>query len=308
MRRRDFLTNLVSGATAVALGPLACGRGGSKLPPNEVSDMDASGRNAGDGKRMPVVFVGHGSPMNAVLDNAWSRGFGALRGEVPAPNAILAVSAHWFVDGTWLTGNERPRTIHDFGGFPQALYEIQYPAPGSPDLAARVRTMLGERQAGLSTDWGLDHGTWSVLKWMVPDADVPVIQLSIDRRLPAAGHLALGRSLAELREEGVLILASGNLTHNLRDAFGRMRSGDTETPGWAGRFDTDVAEAISQHDTRWLLDAWRETEIGRFSHPTPDHYLPILYAHGATEPGEPVRYPIDGFDLGSISMRAVVVG
>jgi 4,5-DOPA dioxygenase extradiol len=257
---------------------------------------------------MPVVFVGHGSPMNVVLDNVWSRGFAGLSGEVPEPAAILAVSAHWYVGGTYVTGNASPRTIHDFSGFPQALYEIQYPAPGHLDLAKRVRGLLREAHAALSADWGLDHGTWSVLKWMYPDARIPVIQLSIDRRLSPERHLEIGRSLAELREEGVLILGSGNVTHNLRDAFTRLRKGENATPDWARRFDAEIAKSLEQHDTARLLTAWRETDDGRRSHPTADHYLPLLYTHGATWADEPVRFPIEGFDIGSISMRAVVVG
>jgi 4,5-DOPA dioxygenase extradiol len=180
-------------------------------------------------KRMPVLFVGHGSPMNAIEDNAWSRGFRKLGELLPQPKAILSVSAHWYVPGTFLTGDERPRTIHDFGGFPRELYEQQYPAPGSVELAQRVSRLVG-RGASLRTDWGLDHGTWSVLKYLRPEADVPVVQLSIDGRLPPEGHLAIGRALTPLREEGVLILGSGNVTHNLRHAFASWQRGETETP------------------------------------------------------------------------------
>lgn len=258
--------------------------------------------------RMPVVFVGHGSPMNVIEDNQWSRGFTSLRDLVPAPSAILAISAHWFVDGTYLTGNVRPRTIHDFTGFPPALYEVTYPAPGKVDLAERVRDLLEPSRAALSTEWGLDHGTWSVLRWMFPDADIPVVQLSIDRRLDVAGHFELARSLAALREEGILILGSGNAVHNLRDAFGRMKSRSTETPDWARRYDDTVKQAITQHDTRALIDLWPDSENGRVAHPTPDHWLPLIYALAATDENDSVRFPIEGFDLGSISMRAALWG
>jgi len=260
------------------------------------------------GERMPVLFVGHGSPMNVVEDNRWSRGFAALREFVPKPRAIVAVSAHWFVDGTYLTGNASPETIHDFSGFPEALYEIEYPAPGDVGLARRVRELLGEERAELKTDWGLDHGTWSVLRWMFPEAEIPVIQLSIDRRLDVPRHHELGRSLAELRDEGVLILGSGNAVHNLRDAFRRMEMGSTETPEWARRFDEAVGRIVTEHDTPSLLSLWPDTEDGRTAHPTPDHWLPLIYAQAATDERDRVRFPMEGFDWGSISMRSVVFG
>jgi 4,5-DOPA dioxygenase extradiol len=256
--------------------------------------------------RMPVLFVGHGSPMNAIEDNEWSRGFSALASFVPAPLAILAVSAHWYVRGTFTTGDESPQTIHDFGGFPAPLYEVQYPAPGSPSLSRRVSALLGER-ASVSLEWGLDHGTWSVLRHLRPTADVPVVQLSLDVRLAPEEHVALGRALTPLREEGVLVMGSGNITHNLSDAFSRLDRGDLTTPGWATRFDRDVAVALQSHDVEFLAQA-PETEAGRLSHPTPDHYLPLLYAAGAADARDPVRFPITGFDLGSLSMRAVQFG
>lgn len=258
--------------------------------------------------RMPVLFVGHGSPMNAIEDNRWSRGFAALRGEVPHPKAILAISAHWFVGGTYLTGTPDPRTIHDFSGFPRALYEVDYPAPGKVDLAQRVRGLLGEDRASLSTDWGLDHGAWSVLKMMYPAADVPVIQLSINHHLGVRAHYELGRSLAELRQDGFLILGSGNAVHNLRDAFQRLQTGSTETPNWAKRFDDKLAEVLVQRDTAALLSAWPDTEDGRLAHPTPDHWLPLIYAYAATDDGDQVRFPMEGFDLGSLSMRNIAFG
>jgi 4,5-DOPA dioxygenase extradiol len=255
---------------------------------------------------MPVLFVGHGSPMNAIEDNEWSRGFSALASLVPAPLAILAVSAHWYVRGTFTTGDEEPRTVHDFGGFPEPLYEIRYPAPGSPTLALRVAALLGGH-ASVSLEWGLDHGTWSVLRHLRPAADVPVVQLSLDARLAPAAHLALGRTLAPLRDEGVLVMGSGNITHNLRDAFSRLHRGDSATPDWAARFDAHVARALAEHDADFLVRA-PETPDGRLSHPTLDHYLPLLYAAGAADAGDAVRFPISGFDLGSLSMRAVLFG
>lgn len=257
--------------------------------------------------RMPVLFVGHGTPMNAVEDNVWSRGFQALRAQIPEPKAILAVSAHWFTGATSLTSNPNPRTIHDFYGFPQALYEINYPAPGNVDLAQRVRTLIGEERSGLKDDWGLDHGTWSVLKWLYPEADIPVIQLSINQHLSPQSHYELGRSLEALRGEGVLIFASGNIVHNLRDAFTRLRSGNSSTPDWARQFDEDVAKALLQKDAQALVSLFPNTENGRLAHPTPDHWLPLLYAAGAASDSDQISFPLEGFDLGSISMRTVLM-
>lgn len=259
-------------------------------------------------QRMPVLFIGHGTPMNAIEDNRWSRGFAALAKDIPRPKAIIAISAHWYVNWTMLTSNPAPRTIHDFNGFPQSLYEINYPAPGNVDLAKRVRTLIGEERSLLSDDWGIDHGTWSVLKWMFPYADIPVIQLSINQNLSPSAHYELGRSLEELRHEGVLIFASGNIVHNLRDAFTRLRTADYGTPDWARQFDEDVAEALRQHDAPSLVELWPNTENGRRAHPTPDHWLPLLYAVGASNDQDTIAFPLEGFDLGSLSMRAVRFG
>lgn len=257
--------------------------------------------------RQPVLFVGHGSPMNAIEDNPWSRGFRALAEQLPKPEAILAISAHWYVPGSWVTGNERPPTIHDFGGFPPALYAMQYPAPGSLLLAERVVKLLGPERAALRHDWGLDHGTWTVLHYLLPEADVPVVQLSLDETLSPSEHLLLGPMLRELREEGVLILASGNITHNLRDAFTRLHTGNTETPEWSRQFDLEAKAALEQHDLPFLARLV-DSDMGRLSHPTIDHYLPLLYAAGAADDQDAVRFPIEGFDLGSLSMRAVRFG
>ena len=270
--------------------------------------MSKSRETRSERRRMPVIFAGHGSPMNAIEDNPWSRGFAALRNEVPHPKAILSISAHWFLDGTLLTANAAPETIHDFSGFPRALYEIDYPAPGKVDLAKRVRNLFGDERVSLNSDWGLDHGTWSVLRWMYPEADVPVIQLSIDRRMDVRGHFELARSLADLREEGVLIFTSGNIVHNLRDAFSRMRANNTQTPDWAQRFDETVKAMLTHRDTDALLTAWTDADDGRLAHPTPDHWLPLIYAYGATDGRDQAHFPNEGFDWGSISMRNVVLG
>lgn len=253
---------------------------------------------------MPAVFVGHGSPMNAIEDNAWSRAFRDLGALLPRPRAILAVSAHWFIRGSAVTANDDPPTIHDFGGFPQALYEMQYPARGEPGLARRVVDLLGPETASTSLEWGLDHGTWSVLHHVRPAADCPVVQLSLDARLSASRHAELGRALAPLRDEGILILGSGNIVHNLGDAFGRMRSGDLATPAWAAAYDGAVVEALARRDLAELARLIESAE-GRRAHPTPEHYLPLLYVAAVAGEDAPT-FPITGFDLGSLSMRSVL--
>jgi 4,5-DOPA dioxygenase extradiol len=264
-------------------------------------------RSVQERKRMPALFVGHGSPMNAIEDNVWSRGFRSLAALFPRPKAVLAISAHWFVPGSFTTGNQQPETIHDFGGFPPELYAQQYPAPGDPALAREVVALLGAQRASVRDDWGLDHGTWSVLHHLLPKADVPVVQLSVDERLDTAEHLALGRALRPLRDEGVLILASGNVTHNLRHAMMAARRGDLTTPSWAKGFDDGVIKAVEQRDHAWLGRAL-DSEIGQTAHPSPDHYLPLLYAAGAADVSDAIRSPITGFDLGSLSMRSIVWG
>ena len=265
---------------------------------------DRTGARAG---RMPVLFVGHGSPLNAIEDNVWSRALRGLAATLPAPRAILSVSAHWYVAGTFLTGDERPRTIHDFAGFPPELFAVRYPAPGDPALADRVVRLLGPGRAAVREDWGLDHGTWSVLRHLRPAADLPVVQLSVDFRAPAPVHLELGRALRPLRDDDVLVMGSGNVVHNLAHALTSQRRGDLATPDWAREFDAAVAHAASAHDDDALTRAL-EGEAGRRAHPTPDHYLPRLYVAGAADAAVPVTFPVTGFDLGSLSMRAVRMG
>jgi 4,5-DOPA dioxygenase extradiol len=255
-------------------------------------------------QRMPVVFLGHGSPMNAIDDNRWSQAWISLGLDLPIPSAILCVSAHWYVRGTFVTGNASPNTIYDFSGFPRKLYEVRYPARGDEALARRITTMLTLQAASVRDDWGLDHGTWSVLRRLRPMADVPVLQLSIDRGAPAAAHLAIGRALAPLRDQGVLVLGSGNITHNLSHA---LRWDGGEQPSWAVDFDRDIAQALEQHDEGFLIRAL-ETDAGRKSHPTAEHFLPLLYAMGAATQDDQASFPVQGFELGSLSMRSVRFG
>jgi len=291
MTRRELLNAIA----AVALTGTAC-RTRSE-PMQLTASTDTS-------PRQPVLFLGHGSPMNALETNRWSDGWRTLAGQLPRPRAILCISAHWYVGGTWVTGQAAPPTIHDFGGFPQALFEVHYPAKGDDTLARRISSLLADWQGAPRNDWGLDHGCWSVLVHLRPAADVPVLQLSIDRRLPPERHLAIGRALRPLRDEGVLILGSGNITHNLRHAFS---SDGVTTPDWAERFDRDAAQALGQHDAAWLSQALSRDD-GRLAHPTPDHYLPLLYAAGAADEGDAVQFLNTGFDYGSLSMRSVRFG
>ena len=255
---------------------------------------------------LPAIFFGHGNPMNALAENAYTAGWKSVGVETPRPRAILSISAHWFVPGTGVTVSTAPRTIHDFGGFPSELYQVQYPAPGDPDLARRVQTLLQPLPVQLDNSWGLDHGTWSVLRHVYPQADVPVVQISIDEGKPAAFHYDIGRRLAPLRDEGILIAGSGNLVHNLHAySWGRH----TPDPyDWALDFEDRARGLMLAGDTKPLVDYETLGCEALLSIPTPDHYLPLLYVLGAQQSGDPVTFPVEGVDGGSISMLSVQVG
>jgi 4,5-DOPA dioxygenase extradiol len=260
---------------------------------------------------MPVLFVGHGSPMNAIEDNDWRRAWQALGQDfgsrLPRPKLILCISAHWLTNGWWVTGMDKPRTIHDFGGFPQALFDQQYPAPGAPLLAKEIANAMQEPPVGVDMkEWGLDHGTWSVLKPMFPQADIPVIQLSMDYSRPPAEHLALGRQLKGLRDQGVLIVGSGNIVHNLRAT--RRDVAANQAYDWAVEFDGKIGTQIEKGDLGGLADFQKLGQVAQLAHPTYDHYLPLLYAAGAVDAKEAPRFFNTGFQSASISMRSVVWG
>lgn len=240
----------------------------------------------GGGERLPVLFLGHGSPMNGIEDNAFSREWRALGRALPKPKALLMVSAHWLTEGTSVTAMERPRTIHDFGGFPEELYRVQYPAPGSPALAAAVRDAIPDPRVGLDQAWGLDHGTWTVIRHIYPDADVPVLQLSIDYAKPPRWHYELGRKLAGLRRRGFLIAGSGNVVHNLRMiAFDKMDQ-DGYGYDWAHEMNAAFKKRILDGDHAGLIAYEKLGPAAKLAVPTPDHYYPMLYALGALEKGE----------------------
>jgi 4,5-DOPA dioxygenase extradiol len=253
---------------------------------------------------MPAIFFGHGSPMNTLERNrftdAW-RQLGALAGR---PKAILAISAHWYTRGTAVTAMAQPKTIHDFYGFPQELFDVQYPAPGDPHLAARVRDLLAPISVALDHSWGLDHGTWSVLKHAFPNADIPVVQLAIDATQPAAFHHAIGGHLAALRDEGVLVVGSGNVVHNLR----LIGWGGGPPYDWATRFNNYVREALSTRQYERLVDYAQAGADASLAVPTPEHYLPLLYVLGARDEGEPLEIAIDGIEIRSIGMMTLCLG
>ena len=255
---------------------------------------------------LPAIFLGHGNPMNALMRNAYTEAWRTIGDETPRPRAVLAVSAHWFVPGTGVTVSTSPRTIHDFGGFPQELFQVQYPAPGDPELARRVQELLAPVPVALDPSWGLDHGTWSVLTHVYPKADVPVVQLSIDASKPAAFHFEVGKKLAVLRDEGVLIVGSGNLVHNLRAyAWG----GQAQDPyDWVVRFETEARGLLASGDMKSLVDYGRLGRDAALAIPTPDHYLPLLYVAGTRQTDDAITFPVEGVDGGSISMLAVRVG
>lgn len=256
-------------------------------------------------KKMPVVFVGHGSPMHALHDNAYTRALGRLGREIGRPEAVVSVSAHWLTEGTWATHMPQPRTIHDFGGFPEELFAVEYPAPGSPRTAELLRETIAEPAVRLDdASWGLDHGTWAVLRHMYPKADVPVVQLSIDIERPGEHHLALGRKLAALRERGILIVASGNVVHNL----GMIKwSAHPEPYAWNVEFDAFVKRKTEEGDAGALAGDPRGMPGGALSVPTPDHWYPYLYALGAAA-ADKVRWEYEGLENASISMRCASFG
>jgi 4,5-DOPA dioxygenase extradiol len=256
--------------------------------------------------RMPACFIGHGNPMNAMLSNDYTTAWAALGSALPRPRAILAISAHWYVPGTSVTAMRIPRTIHDFGGFPPELYQIMYPAPGDPVFARRVQTLLAPISVSLDEEWGLDHGTWSVLCHLFPEANVPVVQLSIDETKPPQFHYEIGKRLAPLRDEGILILGSGNLVHNLHAyAWGQH----PVTPfDWAVRFETQVRQCLLTGNDTLLVDYETLGRDAMLSVPTPEHYLPLLYVTALRRKGEQLHFPVEGMDGGSISMLAVQIG
>ncbi len=265
-------------------------------------------------ERMPVLFLGHGSPMNAIGDNEYLRSWQALGKDfgtkMPRPQLILCISAHWLTEGWWVTAMDKPKTIHDFGGFPQELFDQQYPAPGDPAAARAISQIVrqrGSQPLGLDVnEWGLDHGTWAVLKPMFPEADIPVLQLSMDYSRAPEEHYALAKQLKVLRDRGVLIVGSGNIVHNLR----QMQRGATGNQAfdWALEFDQTIGGYMQQGNLDALQNFLKLGQVAKMAQPTHEHYLPLLYAAGAVDSGEPIRFFNTSYQLGSIAMRSAIWG
>lgn len=287
--RRQLFLGLLSGLAATVLG--------RKLMTDNTKMK----------KKMPAIFLGHGSPMNAIEENEFTRSLSKLgknlREKYSRPRAILMISAHWETDGTWVTGMDHPKTIYDFYGFPKELYEIQYKANGNSDLADEIsRKIKVPRISVDEMNWGFDHGTWSVLKHVFPEADIPVIQLSIDRSKSYEYHYELGKKIQFLREDGVMIMGSGNIVHNLRQMSGQKRYSGHD---WAIEFDEWVKEKIIKRESQPLIYDALKTKAGQLSIPTSEHYLPLLYVLGASDETDKVAFDYEGLEYGSLSMRSI---
>lgn len=259
--------------------------------------------------KMPVLFLGHGSPMNAIEENQFVQGFRQVGKEIPRPNAILCISAHWETNGTWVTAMEKPQTIHDFGGFPQALFDQQYPAPGSPELAKETKELIKSTQVGLDDhEWGLDHGAWTVIKHLYPNADVPIIQLSLDVRRTPQQHYDLAKEIAALRKKGVLIVGSGNMVHNLGMAAWDKLNVDNYGYDWAIEANTKFKQFIADGDHKRLINYTAEGRPFQLSIPTPEHFLPLLYTLALKEEKDEISFFNDKAVGGSLTMTSVKIG
>jgi 4,5-DOPA dioxygenase extradiol len=274
---------------------------------NTLNDLHTISQSFPNTSKMPIFFFGHGSPMNAIEENQFVQGFRSSVAALQKPNAILCISAHWYTKGTKVTAMKQPQTIHDFGGFPKELFAVQYPAPGSPELAQQTKELLLTNQVELDETWGLDHGTWSVVKHLYPNADVPVIQLSIDYTQPAEYHYRLANQLQSLRSKGVLIIGSGNIVHNLR--LVDFQNMDKENYGydWALEARDTINGYLLHGDYQPLLDFDRQGKAFDLAIPTPDHYLPLLYILGLQQKGETLSLFNDKMVAGSLSMTSIKI-
>ncbi len=272
---------------------------------NTLSALNALGNALPPSERMPVLFVGHGSPMNAIEDNFYSRSWQAMGKTLPRPKAILSISAHWLTNVTKVTAMKQPKTIHDFGGFPKKLFDAEYPAPGSPEMANFTKELVTHSHIQSDESWGLDHGTWSVLLPMYPAADIPVYQLSIVYEQPPAYHYEIGKQLNKLRDKGVLIIGSGNLVHNL----GMIDwSGGNKVYDWAKEFDTRFADWIMKGDHKSIMDYQKILgKTADMAHPSNDHLLPLFYILGLQQKNDKISFFNDKMDMGSISMRSIML-
>lgn len=260
-----------------------------------------------DTERMPLLFLGHGSPMNAIEENEFVRGFRDIAKRIPKPNAILCISAHWFIKGTKLTSMEMPKTIHDFYGFPQELYEVQYPAKGSPILANKVKNLLKPNLVELDYDWGIDHGAWSVIKHLYPNADIPVVQLSIDYTKPASFHFEMAKKLSELRNKGVLIIGSGNIIHNLRLVDYGNFDKDNYGYDWAIEAKETINGFLLEGNYESIINYEKQSKSIQLAIPSSDHYLPLIYILALKQKEENITLFNDKLVGGSLSMTSLII-
>lgn len=274
---------------------------------NTLNDLHTISQTFSNTDKMPVLFLGHGSPMNAIEENEFVAGFRNLAKTLPQPNAILCISAHWYTKGTKVTAMEMPKTIHDFGGFPQALFDVQYPAKGSPELAIETKRILSPVEIELDETWGLDHGAWSVIKHLYPEANVPVIQLSIDYTKSGQYHFELAQKLQSLRHKGVLIIGSGNIVHNLRLIDFHNYDKDNYGFDWAIEARQTINDYLLDGNFQPLINFEKMDLAMQLAIPTPDHYLPLLYTLGLKEKSEELSLFNDKLMAGSLSMTSVKI-
>lgn len=292
MNRKNFITLLSGGIAMASIQPF----------------YDWTKGLGEEEEKMPVLFIGHGSPMNAIEDNIFSKRWQQMGKEIPTPKAVVVVSAHWLTKGTMVTAMPNPKTIHDFGGFPQALFDVQYPAPGSPELATEIQKLITNPAVELDHDWGLDHGTWSVVKHMYPDADIPVLQLSIDYYKPAAYHYELAKQLLALRKKGVLIIGSGNMVHNLRMVAWDKLNEPEYGFDWALEMNDIFKNKISNGFHKELIQYEKLHKSATLAIPTPDHYYPLLYILALQTDNDKVEFFNDKTVGGSLTMTSVKIG
>ena len=273
-----------------------------------INDLDKIASSFSTTEKMPVLFLGHGSPMNAIEENQFVTGFRNLAQNLPKPNAILCVSAHWFTKGSKVTAMEMPKTIHDFGGFPKELFEVQYPAHGSPELATITQELLLPTVVELDHHWGLDHGAWSVIKHLYPKADIPVIQLSIDYLKPTEYHFQLAQQLSRLREKGILLIGSGNIIHNLRLVDFYNFAKDDYGYDWAIEARARINSLLLDGNFQPLLEYEKQSQAFQLAIPTPEHFLPLIYTLGLKDKSEEIQLFNDKLVAGSLSMTSVRIG
>ena len=292
LERKDFLKTITGGIAMASLYPFYNWT-------KELSEEDV---------KLPVLFIGHGSPMNGIEDNEFSQTWAKMGETIQKPKAVLVISAHWLTRGTHITAMDNQKTIHDFGGFPQALFDVQYPAKGNPELAKATKSLIHTTDVGLDHDWGLDHGTWTVVRHMYPDADIPVLQLSIDYNKPPQYHYDLAKQLASLRKKGVLIIGSGNMVHNLRMVDYSKMNVPNYGYDWAIEMDQVFKDKIADKDHKALINYETLNKASKLAIPTPDHYFPLLYSLGLQDDKDDTSFFNDKLVGGSLNMTSVKIG